>query len=135
MDPTLKIFLMVAASWIIAEIIKAAIRISSKKKLNSSILFRYGGMPSSHSTFVTASALSIALVDGFTTPFLIALGIWFLVIRDLTVVRGHIDRNAEKIKKLSKKNIKIDKIAHTIPEIAAGILLGFIISYALFFII
>lgn len=131
MEAFYRIFTMIAVSWFSAEAIKILIDYLSLKELEFRKFFRYGGMPSSHSAFVTSICTSIAIVEGFTTSFLLSLAIWILVIRDLMVIRGHIDSNTENIAKLSKNKLKSSLISHNLYQMAVGIMLGVIIPSAL----
>ncbi|MCB9358927.1 divergent PAP2 family protein [Candidatus Woesearchaeota archaeon] len=123
----MKIFILVASSWILAEILKVMTYFVRTRELDIKVALRYGGMPSSHSAFVTGLAVSIYLIEGFSTSFLLGLAIWILVLRDLMVIRGNIDNNTKNIQVLSKNKIKGVMLSHTIKEISVGIAIGILI--------
>lgn len=134
MQAVTKIFIIVLITWLTAEVLKIIWDLIVHKRFRADYLLHYGGMPSSHSTFVTSMVLSVGLIDGFTTSFLLALAIWMLVMRDLIVIRGHIDTNAENIKKISKNKINIDRISHNLLQVTAGTILGVILPIILYFL-
>jgi len=134
MEAIAKIFFIVLITWITAEVLKVLSDLIVHKKFRADYLLHYGGMPSSHSTFVTSIVLSIGLVEGFTTSFLLALAIWMLIMRDLIVIRGHIDTNAENIRKISKNKIGIDRISHNLLQVTVGTILGVILPIVLYFL-
>jgi uncharacterized protein len=137
MDDILKIFIIILVSWLTAELIKVVLDIIRKKrnKLKSISLFHYGGMPSSHSTFLTSFSISIFLIEGFTISFLISLALWILILRDIMVIRGHIDQNTENISVLSKGKLSNTILSHKLIEIIAGIFLGTFITIILYLLI
>jgi uncharacterized protein len=138
MNDVLKIFIIVTVTWIITELIKISIdliKIVKKRNTEPLKLFHYGGMPSTHSTFVTTLSLSIFLVEGFTTSFILSLALWILVIRDILAIRTHIDLNSKHIKQLSKGKLKNISLSHTIPEIIVGITLSSMITIVLYLVI
>ncbi len=134
MQAVTKIFIIVLITWLTAEVLKIIWDLIVHKRFRADYLLHYGGMPSSHSTFVTSMVLSVGLIDGFTTSFLLALAIWMLVMRDLIVIRGHIDTNAENIKRISKNKIDIDRISHNLLQVTAGTILGVILPIILYFL-
>ena len=134
MQAVTKIFIIVLITWLTAEVLKIIWDLIVHKRFRADYLLHYGGMPSSHSTFVTSMVLSVGLIDGFTTSFLLALAIWMLVMRDLIVIRGHIDTNAENIKKIIKNKINIDRISHNLLQVTAGTILGVILPIILYFL-
>ena len=140
MNITLKIAIIVIITWLFTEVIKIILEAKKTKKINWKTLFKYGGMPSAHSSFVTSLATTIFLAEGFTTTFIIAVAIAILIIRDLLVIRTSIDRNAHNIEKTTSKiktipTIKAKTIMHTKIEMLIGSLIGIIGSYFLWLII
>ncbi len=133
MDNTTKIFIMVSIAWIFSEVLKIIIDSIRNKNFNIKKCFRYGGMPSSHSAFVTSLAFSIFLIEGFTTAFLLSLAIWILILRDLMVIRGAIRSNSDSIRKISKGKYNTRSLTHTLLQISVGIFLGLIIPLVVLF--
>jgi acid phosphatase family membrane protein YuiD len=52
-------------AWSIAQVVKLPVEFASTRVWNWSLLFRAGGMPSSHAALVTAVAHGIGLTLGF----------------------------------------------------------------------
>lgn len=84
-----------------AQLIKVPIRLITKKEWRPHLIFSTGGMPSSHSAFVTALATAIALVDGIkSTTFAIAFCFAAVVIFDAMGVRRHAGQHAAMLNRL-----------------------------------
>jgi acid phosphatase family membrane protein YuiD len=96
-----------------------------------------GGMPSSHSTFVCAIAMSIGFVEGFTSSvFLLSLGFAIIVVRDAFGVRRAVDRLNITVNRIIKeKRLGMEQIfeiaGHTPVQAMIGALLGVVIPVLL----
>ena len=139
------IFLSTFFSWFLAQLIKTIIEMSRNRLLNSrdivaSLMWRTGGMPSSHSALVTALATSIAYMEGPDSPlFILALFYGILTIRDALGVRRSAGNQAQALNQLGEdlrlmvdvrfKSVK-EVHGHTTAEVSIGILLGFFIALA-----
>lgn len=134
MEDVIKLFLMILFTWLIAEIFKVLTVSINTKKFQPNVLLYYGGFPSSHTTLVTSLAVSIFLIEGFNTAFILSLVIFGLTIRDIITLREHIDLNSKSIYVLSNKKIKIKEISHKVAEIIGGLILGVILPI-LFYLI
>ena len=95
-------------------------------------LATFGGMPSAHSAFVTALAVSIGILTGFTSD-LFALAVVFgaIVILDAYKLRGNVQKQAQVLNRLQTKALpEADRVTinemvgHSKAEIAAGIALA-----------
>ena len=63
-------------AWLLAQIIKMPLDYLYSRKWNWALLLTTGGMPSSHSSLLTATTLGIGLYHGFDSPvFAIAVAI------------------------------------------------------------
>ncbi|KAK4423928.1 putative membrane protein YuiD [Sesamum alatum] len=104
-----------------------------------------GGMPSSHSSTVTALAVAIGLQDGFGgSLFAIALVLAFVVMYDATGVRLHAGRQAEVLNQivcelpaehpLAESRPLRELLGHTPPQVVAGAILGLVIATVIRFI-
>lgn len=138
------IFQAAIFSWLGAQFIKAAIKliygkIHSIGELLEVMIWRTGGMPSSHSSLVTSLCTTIAFRHGFHSDFFIfSLGFFLVVIRDAFGVRRSSGLQAKKINEigneLKDKNIienykpikEVD--GHTPMEVLCGCLLGFFVG-------
>jgi len=125
-------------AWFVAQVIKILLELIRKKKLNLRLLMSSGGMPSSHSSFVTAVTTVIGLTEGFDSP-IFALGaiVSLIVMYDASGVRRAAGNQAKVINDLiasiENPNIKLDKklkemLGHTPVQVAAGAVLGIAIA-------
>ncbi|CAN8291253.1 unnamed protein product [Cochlearia groenlandica] len=98
-----------------------------------------GGMPSSHSSTVTALAVAIGLQEGFGgSHFAIALILASVVMYDATGVRLHAGRQAEVLNQivyelpaehpLAESKPLRELLGHTHPQVVAGGMLGSVIA-------
>lgn len=107
-------------------------------------LLTYGGMPSSHSALVTSLATIIALNYGInSTGFAISFFLALIVIADAIGFRGYLSQHSRTINKLIidlpdeleyKYKILNERISHSITQILAGAIIGFILTYLIFII-
>jgi uncharacterized protein len=126
----------------LAQFLKFVGLLACNRKFNFRILVETGGMPSSHSSAMTALATSVGLIDSFSsTTFAIATGIALVVMYDAAGVRRAAGRMAGILNKLSHE-IYVQNtghvperlrelLGHTPFEVLVGALLG--ISFAYFF--
>ncbi|MCR4580442.1 MAG: divergent PAP2 family protein [Treponema sp.] len=141
-----QILLSCIFSWLGAQFLKTAInliygRIHSLGELFEMMIWRTGGMPSSHSALVTSLCTTIGFKDGIHSDlFMLSLCFFLVVIRDAFGVRRSSGLQAKKLnqigKELADKNIldKYDSIkevnGHTPMEVLCGCILGFFIGMA-----
>ncbi|AYE35966.1 hypothetical protein DB313_00360 [Borrelia turcica IST7] len=140
------LFFSCFVSGIVAQVIKYAIQTMKTKKLKlsptyliKSIFLETGGMPSSHSSTVTALATSIFITEGINTSFIIALAFALITIRDSFGVRYMAGVQAEYLNDLSEQlkiAIKIEPLkikvvkGHKKKEVFTGVLIGIISAWA-----
>jgi hypothetical protein len=125
-------------SWAVAQVLKVPIEYSSTRIWNWALLFRPGGMPSSHSALVTGAAHTIGLFNGFDSSlFALAVVVALVVIYDATGIRRQAGRHAQLINAMlsdlaSGHPIKgkklLEVLGHSPLEVFAGVLLGIIIG-------
>ena len=140
-----QVFLATLFSWLIAQMLKSIINLvkerpHSAKEIILRFLWSTGGMPSSHSSVVTALATASGFKYGVDSPvFIVALFYGFLIIRDALGVRRAAGLQAIAINQLIAKLTKKEKVkvkmvkeihGHRFSEVAVGILLGFFIAVA-----
>ena len=127
-------------SWLLAQIIKMPLDYLYSRKWNWALLLTTGGMPSSHSSLLTATSLGIGLYHGFDSPvFAIAVAITMVVVYDAAGVRRQAGIHAQRINvlfsellhghMLNEKDLR-EVLGHTPLEVIGGILLGFIVAIA-----
>jgi len=111
------------------------------KKLELARIFTSGGMPSSHSSFVTSLATLVGLERGFaSTDFAIVCVFALIIMYDATGVRRAVGKQAAIINQMlddlhNKKHIEQKKlkelVGHTPKEVLFGAMLGIIIALIL----
>jgi len=139
------VFLSAFFSWLIAQLIKSiisAVRNPSRNpgEVIMTIFWRTGGMPSSHSSMVTALATSIGFSEGIgSSVFILSLCYATVVIRDALGVRRAAGLQAQALNRLgtqvaAQSDITFTPVrevnGHTSAEVSVGILLGFFIAVA-----
>ncbi|MBQ1832894.1 MAG: divergent PAP2 family protein [Treponema sp.] len=133
-------------SWLSAQFIKTLInlfsgKIHSVQELFELLIWRTGGMPSSHSALVATLCTTIAFRSGINSDvFLLSLGFFMVTIRDAVGVRRANGIQAKIINKIGRSLAEkklIDDFkpvkevnGHTPAEVAIGCLIGFFIGLA-----
>jgi acid phosphatase family membrane protein YuiD len=125
-------------AWLMAQVIKMPLNYIYTRKWNWALLLTTGGMPSSHSSLMTATVFAIGLYHGFDHPaFALGVAITMIVTYDAGGVRRQAGIHAQRINVLfgellkghpvSEKDLR-EVLGHTPLEVMGGILLGFIIA-------
>ncbi|MGM8216773.1 divergent PAP2 family protein [Bacillaceae bacterium W0354] len=96
--------LMIALTAVIfAQVIKIPIQFIATRKIDFSLAFSTGGMPSSHSAAVSALTTAIAIENGVESPyFAISCVLSIIVMYDATGVRRHAGEHATVLNQLVK---------------------------------
>jgi acid phosphatase family membrane protein YuiD len=90
-------------AWSSAQFLKMPIKYARTHSWDWSLLLRAGGMPSSHSALVTATAHGIGLSIGFDSPlFALAIALAVIVIYDATGIRRQAGQHATIINSIIK---------------------------------
>ena len=135
------IFWAAMTAWLLAQILKPPIGYLRTRQWDWALLLRAGGMPSSHSALVAATAHAIGLFDGFGTAlFALAVTLAIVVIYDATGIRRQAGKHAELINAIIKdlreghplthetqEQLKV-VLGHTPMEALGGTLLGIAIA-------
>lgn len=142
----MKIILIPFIAGFIAQLSKFFIA-SNQKKFNFKHIFDYSGMPSGHSALVVSLSTILYLEFWWQSPVFALSVIWaFTVIQNALGVRRYVGRHGQIINKLIK-DLKQDKIidekyphlleeiGHTPTQVAAGALIGFLVSVLGYYII
>jgi acid phosphatase family membrane protein YuiD len=117
-------------AWFLAQFAKVVITLFRTRTLDLAKFFSSGGMPSSHSSTVTALATAIAIQDGVeSTGFAIALIFAIIVMYDASGVRLAVSHQAKILNDFfhgKMKNYKMlnELVGHTPYQVIAGALLG-----------
>ena len=129
-------------AWFVAQVLKIIIQLLRKRRLDIRLFISSGGMPSSHSSFVTAVTTVIGLTEGFDSPiFALAAIVSLIVMYDASGVRRAAGNQAKVINdilaSIENTGINLDKklkemLGHTPIEVAAGGTLGIAIALLLY---
>lgn len=135
-----EVFWVSFISWFVAQFLKVILTLITKRKLDFSRFVGSGGMPSSHSSFVTGLATSVGIVKGYDSPeFAFSLVFSLIVMYDAAGVRMAVGKQAKIINAivddfqrrrkdpLNEKRLK-ELIGHTPVEVLAGAVLGIAIA-------
>lgn len=130
---------------IICQFIKFFVEAIITKKFNIDRLINgAGGMPSSHSSFVTSLTTIIGLTKGFESAyFAICLIFSLVVMYDAMGVRYETGKQAEILNVLVKGNktfkektiLLKEKVGHMPIEVFCGCLLGVVVASVFYYII
>lgn len=126
------------AAWLLAQIIKLPLNYFYTRKWNWALLLTTGGMPSSHSSLMTATVFAIGLYYGFDNPvFALGVAITMIVTYDAGGVRRQAGIHAQRINVLfgellnghpiSERDLR-EVLGHTPLEVLGGILLGLVVA-------
>lgn len=132
-------------SWAIAQFIKILIELIKTKKINTALIVSSGGMPSSHSSFVTAMTTSIGIKEGFNSSIFALSAVFSLVVMyDAAGVRRAAGYQAAAINmlfdRMEDQGVKLDKklkelLGHSPVEVAAGAVLGILAAVVTMYVI
>jgi acid phosphatase family membrane protein YuiD len=120
--------------WLVAQVVKVARSLILTRKLDLSYLTASGGMPSSHSALVTATATAVGRVAGLGSPvFAVAAVLAGIVMYDAAGVRLAVSLQARILnhmiddffheRGLQPKRLR-ELIGHTPREVLVGAVLG-----------
>lgn len=121
-------------AWLVAQILKVFIHLLLEHRLDLWKLVSMGGMPSSHSTLVSALATSIGIQDGVrSSTFALAVIFASVVMYDAAGIRQAVSAQARILNRLLDEYFKHQRLnedrlrellGHTRIEVFAGGLLG-----------
>ena len=130
-------------AWLSAQVLKVLIELMLTRKLDVSRMFGLGGMPSSHTAFISAATMAIGFHDGFhSTLFGFAVCVSCIVMTDAAGVRRAAGKQATVLNRIVQdmihhqgKGVDEEKlkelIGHTPVQVFAGALLGIIVGVVL----
>jgi acid phosphatase family membrane protein YuiD len=136
-----RVLMTAMVAWLIGQFLKLPGYYILHRKWIWGVIFTPGGLPSSHSSLITATTLSIGLFHGFSNPlFGLAIAISMIVIYDATGVRRQAGMHARVINEIMEeifagrpipeKQLR-EVLGHTPIEAIVGILLGILIALAI----
>lgn len=148
----LYVFVACLSACLLAQLLKPLGYYFINNKWDFKLIAASGGMPSSHTSLVTALSVSVGLTDGFTSnTFYIALCFACIISFDAANVRYYAGQNISlthklisDLKELTSMNLRLDDpiyqkkmkevLGHTYFEVLGGIILGIAVSYLCYFI-
>ena len=137
-----ELFVSAAIAWFVAQLLKTIIHTFVTKDFSFERMYGSGGMPSSHSSTVTALATTAYLVHGASSSeFAISAILAIIVMYDARGVRRETGIQAkvlndliELLKDVHNELMSMDDklkefVGHTPLQVVAGALLGLIIAF------
>lgn len=93
-------------------------------------IFKTGGMPSSHSAFVTSLLIIVERRMGihsveFAIAFVFAAVVWY----DAVTLRHNVGLQAEVLNRLQKWEHFTERVGHSVKEVIGGILFGIVVTW------
>lgn len=133
-----KVLIAGLIAWAVAQVIKIPLDYLRTRRWNWALLLTTGGMPSSHSSLMTATTLAIGLYYGFDSPvFALGVVITMIVTYDAAGVRQQAGIHAQRINVIMAELLKghpvnerdlREVLGHTPLEVMGGILLGLAVA-------
>ncbi|MBN1639766.1 MAG: divergent PAP2 family protein [Anaerolineae bacterium] len=126
-------------AWLLAQLSKPLISYPRHRRFVWELLLSAGGMPSSHSAFVCAIAMAIALSEGLSSPiFALAVGVAAVVMYDAAGVRRAAGHHATLLNQIvaelfqghpiSDAKLK-ELLGHTPFQVLLGAILGLLSTW------
>ncbi len=134
-----RVLLVALIACLIAQLSKLIIELVKNHKINFSVLTSTGGMPSAHSTLVTALATGVGQTVGWNSPeFALATIFAIIVMYDAAGVRQAAGKQArvlnQVIDELFSEHSEFNQdrlkelLGHTPVQVIVGLILGITIS-------
>jgi acid phosphatase family membrane protein YuiD len=128
---------------LISQFLKAFFHQTNKKRFDLRAVVNTGGMPSSHSSVVTALATSVAFVDGINSvTFAISAVLAVIVMYDAAGLRASVGKQAvvinlivkelEELEQIAKEHDLHELVGHTIFQVIIGACIGVAVSFTWF---
>ncbi len=131
-----------ALAWFAAQFLKFILNIIVRKKVRFERLYGSGGMPSSHTAFVSSLVMAVARVEGVTsTYFALAFAFAAVVIYDAMGVRRQAGEHARVLNKIidsedylrsevdDEEDYELKELlGHTPLEVLGGVMVGILVS-------
>ena len=132
---------VVFVSWFLAQFYKVLSSLLIDKKLRIKRFWETGGMPSSHSSTVSALATSVGIVYGVNSPlFAVSVVFAIIVIHDAAGIRRAAGKQASVLNRLGTSLSKLlderlnheqlkELLGHTPVEVFVGMILGVAVAF------
>jgi uncharacterized protein len=139
---TAKAFYTTASGWAVAQGMKVLLYYFRHHKINFRLFVGTGGMPSSHSAFVSCMATTIGLEAGWSSPvFLLSMGIAVVIMSDAAGVRRAAGQQAKILneimddmyssKPFPQQRLK-ELLGHTPIQVFVGAFIGIAVALAFY---
>ena len=138
---TNKVLVISSSAWAAAQLLKVFFGLAREKRLDLRFFVAGGGMPSAHSSTVSALATAVAMTHGLSSvAFAIAAVVAVVVMYDAAGVRRAVSRQSvilnrivkELLEKRPRGEVERDLrefIGHTPFQVIAGAALGIFIAW------
>lgn len=118
------------AAILLAEVLKAIIDIIRKRRKVRFI--NPGGMPSGHSSFVSALVVVAAYMEGIgSIAFMISAVLAVVVMYDAVILRYQVGLHAKAINELKTEGRLEESLGHNLWQVIAGAVFGSIVAFIL----
>ena len=98
------VLIISVCAWAVAQLLKIIIALAQKKRVDLSYLVTSGGMPSAHSTTVSALATAVGIVEGFgSVAFGIAAIMALVVMYDAAGVRRSVGKQSVVLNRIMQE--------------------------------
>ena len=98
------VLIISVCAWAVAQLLKIIIALAQKKRVDLSYLVTSGGMPSAHSTTVSALATAVGIVEGFgSVAFGIAAIVALVVMYDAAGVRRSVGKQSVVLNRIMQE--------------------------------
>ena len=121
-------------AWFLAQLTKVIFKLVKTKEFDFAQFFASGGMPSSHSSTVTALATGVGMVEGITSAvFAIAVIFSIIVMYDASGVRLAVSKQAKILndffhgRQTEYKKLN-ELVGHTPYQVVVGAILGIVVG-------
>lgn len=142
---TNEILIAAIFGWFSAQVIKFLAVLIEEKRINFERLVGSGGMPSSHTSFVTSLSASVALNEGLSSTFFAVCVVFSLIVMyDASGVRRAAGEQAAILNKLVEnfghERLEVtgerlkELLGHTHLEVVAGAFLGIAVAFVVHYI-
>ena len=123
------LFLIPVSVMILSELTKMLVQYVRTGQWHAG-LFRTGGMPSSHSAFVTSLLMVVERKTGaqsveFAIAFVFAAVVWY----DAVSLRREVGLQAEMLNRLQQWKHFTERVGHSLKEVLAGIVFGAVVTH------
>ncbi len=118
------------AAILLAEVVKATVDLIRRR--HKIRFINPGGMPSGHSSFVSALVVTVANRDGIgSTAFMISAVVAVVVMYDAVLLRGQVGKHAKILNTLAKGSHLEESLGHTLVEVIVGAIFGALVAFGM----